>query len=152
MQEQILQAIFDNTTETREAVDFLRDSIVKIETITSQNQKDIEVLNEIVWKSVGNSVPLSRAYTEQSTQIKNLADIIDHINFNLSKSIQKVESELKEDVNQLNKAINDKNAFMNTALLTIFVAFLSGMIGFAGSFIVDRWPAPQPEIKIEKNF
>jgi septal ring factor EnvC (AmiA/AmiB activator) len=147
MQEQILQAIFDNTNETKKAVDNLHDSIVKIETITTQNQKDIEVLNQIVWKSVGNSVPLSKAYAEQSEQIKSLADIIDHINYNLTKSIQKVESDLKEDVNQLNKSISDRSSFTNTALLTIFIAFLSGFVGFAGSLMIEHYKLQKPEIE-----
>lgn len=119
MSESILQAILANTTETRNQLDKVQDGLARIEVLTQQNSSSIEHLDKIVWKSVGESPTLLQSYADQNAKIQNL-----------TYTIGKLEKDLRTDIEGISSKIDNKNQFIQTAILSVLMLVLGGFVTF----------------------
>lgn len=123
MNESILQEILNNTTETKNQLIKLQDGLSKIEIITEQNKVSIDHLDRIVWKSIGENPTLLQTYTEHHSQLQQL-----------TYTVNKLENDLKIDIDNLAKKIDDKNQLFQMIILSLLMAIVGGGI----TYVVDQ--------------
>lgn len=123
MTDSILQEILTNTTETNHQLTKLQDGLSKIEIITEQNKVSIDHLDRIVWKSIGENPTLLQTYTEHHSQLQQL-----------TYTVNKLENDLKIDIDNLAKKIDDKNQLFQMIILSLLMAIVGGGI----TYVVDQ--------------
>lgn len=123
MNESILQEILNNTAETKNQLIKLQDGLSKIEIITEQNKVSIDHLDRIVWKSIGENPTLLQTYTEHHSQLQQL-----------TYTVNKLENDLKIDIDNLAKKIDDKNQLFQMIILSLLMAIVGGGI----TYVVDQ--------------
>lgn len=123
MNESILQEILNNTAETKNQLIKLQDGLSKIEIVTEQNKVSIDHLDRIVWKSIGENPTLLQTYTEHHSQLQQL-----------TYTVNKLENDLKIDIDNLAKKIDDKNQLFQMIILSLLMAIVGGGI----TYVVDQ--------------